>query len=64
MAGVAIGDGHELHVVAHLSEQGGGAGRADVAIIGMRSEGNDAELAVGILGQQHGGADKGQQGNF
>ncbi len=48
VAGIAVGDGNELHVVAHPSKKGGGTSRAAVAIVRVSAERNDAELAVRV----------------
>ena len=44
MARIAVGDGHELHRVPGGGKERGGTRRADVAIVGMRAEGDDPNL--------------------
>jgi len=52
MTGVAIGDRYKLHSGTGGMKQSGGSGGADVAIVGMRAEGDDAN-PIGILGEQN-----------
>ena len=42
VAGIAVGDGDKAHLVAHRRPLGGDAGRPDVAVVGMRAEGDNA----------------------
>jgi hypothetical protein len=64
MARIAIGDGDEFDVVAHGHELGRGAGSANVAIIGVRAESDDAKLAIGVLRGEHGGAHEEKHAEF
>ena len=52
MSRVAVRHGHEFHMVAEFGVLGGNTSGADIAIVRMRSERNDAQLAVAILGRQ------------
>ena len=45
MAGIAIGDRYKLHRGSGGFEQRGGSGGADIAIVGMRAEGDHANVA-------------------
>jgi hypothetical protein len=65
VADVTIRDGDEEHVMPLLRPQRGGAADLDLAIIRMRAEGNDAQLAVvrrhldaGNLGEGGRGAER------
>ena len=53
VAGIAIGDADEFHLVAHFGEHHGGAAELDVAVVGMGPDGDDAERLRGeTSGQQ------------
>ena len=64
MARVAIGDRDEFHVVAQGGELRRRARGADIAVVRMRAEGDDAKLAIGILRRKHGCANQRQQSKF
>ena len=56
VAGVAVGDGDELDLVAQRGPLGGGAAGLLVAVVGMGAEGDDAEWR---RASAHGRRDKG-----
>ena len=43
MTGIAIGDGHKFHSETHLGPKRGCARGANVAIVGMSAESDDAQ---------------------
>ena len=51
VADVAVGDGDELHVMPEPRPLRRGAAGLELRIVGMSAEDDDAQLAVGILGE-------------
>ena len=60
VADVAVGHGHEEHVVAGGGPARGGAADLEFAIIRVRAEGDDAEFAV-VGGRQGDAGDRGAE---
>ena len=54
VAGVAVGHRQELHLVSELRHLRGHTGGADVAIVRMRSDDDDADLGIGCKCDSHG----------
>ena len=61
VADVAVGYGDEQHVVASGGPAGGGAADLEFTIIGVRTEGDDAEFAV-VRGRHGDAGDRGADG--
>jgi hypothetical protein len=58
VADVAIGDGAEFDVVAEFGPFDGGAAGFVFGVVGVGSENDDAEFAVGFGGGEQGGGDE------
>ena len=54
MSGIAVGAGDELDSMSHLRPERGGAAHANVAIIGMRAEGDDPQFLALLSKQRRG----------
>ena len=52
MTRIAVCTRDELHVVAHLCPKRGAATHANIAVIRVRTEGNDPELSAGLRQQR------------
>jgi hypothetical protein len=54
MAEVAVASGNEFHLMSQLRPKHGRTTHFDLAIVGMRSEANDSEFAIGGFNSRQG----------
>ena len=54
MTGITVSDGQEFYDVTHLGEESGGSAHLDVAIVGVRADGEDAKFLLRREGEREG----------